>query len=325
MPLPTYNRRQRRPTISTNRDKRLTAFADQTSAARARLQAAMAVLADLRGDYQRHLCAEVLGTRSESRILNIADGSSKASREIATRMVELLGHPTCQTTLAGQTVGNEFTRLTMEFLRSAFSRLAHLRPGDWFFAMNPSESAIALFEQYGHLADLKQVLDANRELATSIGSDYLVTPDIIVGRQPVLDDEINSRDVLLGKNDETARRSPLRASNAGLPILHASISCKYTMRSDRAQNTRTEALNLMRNRKGRNPHIVAVTVEPMAGRIASIAMGTGDVDCTYHAALDELLQATRDLDYSDAEDTLQTLIQGRRLRDISDLPLDLAT
>ncbi len=81
----------------------------------------------------------------------------------------------------------------------------------------------------------------------------------------------------------------------------------------------------MRNRKGRNPHIVAVTVEPMAGRIASIAMGTGDVDCTYHAALDELLQATRDLDYSDAEDTLQTLIQGRRLRDISDLPLDLAT
>jgi hypothetical protein len=97
------------------------------------------------------------------------------------------------------------------------------------------------------------------------------------------------------------------------------------MRSDRSQNTRTEALNLMRNRKGRNPHIVAVVMEPMAGRIASIAMGTGDIDCTYHAALDELLQATIDLGYEDAEDTLNILIEGRRLRDISDLPLDLAT
>ena len=285
----------------------------------------MAILADLREDYQRCLCAEVLGARSGSTILNIADRSSKASTEIAARMVELLGHPTCQTVLAGQTAGNEFTRLTMGFLRSAFSKLAHLRPGDWFFAMNPSEAGIALFEQYGHLADLKQVLDAHQELATSIGSDYLVTPDIVVWRQPVVDDEINAQDTLLGEGDDTARRSPLRASNAGLPILHASISCKYTMRSDRAQNTRTEALNLIRNRKGRNPHIVAVTLEPMAGRIASIAMGTGDVDCTYHAALDELLQATVDLEYSDAEDTLKTLIQGRRLRDISDLPLDLAT
>ncbi len=285
----------------------------------------MAVLADLREEYQRRLCAEVLGVRSKSSILNIADKGSKSSIETAARMVELLGHPTCLTALPGQTAGNEFTRLTMDYLKSAFSTLTHLRPGDWRFAMNPSESAIARFEQYGHLADLKRVLDEHPKLATSIGSDYLVTPDIVMWRLPVTDHEINARDELLGENDKTARRSPLRAANAKLPILHASISCKYTMRSDRAQNTRTEALNLIRNRKGRNPHIVAVTLEPMASRIASIAMGTGDVDCTYHAALDELLQATVDLGQSGAEDTLQTLIRGRRLRDIGDLPLDLAT
>lgn len=120
-------------------------------------------------------------------------------------------------------------------------------------------------------------------------------------------------------------RDARRGANESLPILHASISCKYTMRSDRAQNTRTEALNLMRNRKGRNPHIVAVTVEPLPSRIASIAMGTGDLDCAYHAALDELVQATVDLGYEDAEELLRVLIGGRRLRDISDLPLDLAT
>lgn len=96
------------------------------------------------------------------------------------------------------------------------------------------------------------------------------------------------------------------------------------MRSDRAQNTRTEALNLLRNRKGGAPHIVAVTLEPQPSRLASIAMGTGDVDCTYHAALDELVAAAEASPYPDARELLHTLVEGRRLRDISDPPFDLA-
>jgi hypothetical protein len=97
------------------------------------------------------------------------------------------------------------------------------------------------------------------------------------------------------------------------------------MRSDRAQNTRTEALNLIRNRKGKTPHIIAVTFEPMPSRLASIAMGTGDVDCTYHAALIELIKSTNESANQDQAEILQTLVDGRRLRDISDLPFDLAS
>jgi hypothetical protein len=240
-------------------------------------------------------------------------------------MVELIDQPLCATVLTGQTAGNEFTRITMNFLRQAFQELNHLRPGSWLFAMNPSETAIDLFEQFGHLADLKRLLDEHKELTTAIGSDYIVTPDIIVAREPVEDSELNSSEELVARGEAVARRSPLRAANEGPEILHASISCKWTMRSDRAQNTRTEALNLMRNRKGRSPHIVAVVMEPLPSRIASIAMGTGDLDCTYHPALDELLQATIDTGFEDAEELLRRLIEGRRLRDISDLPLDLAT
>ncbi|MBN1975836.1 MAG: restriction endonuclease, partial [Anaerolineae bacterium] len=33
------------------------------------------------------------------------------------------------------------------------------------------------------------------------------------------------------------------------------MSCKWTIRSDRGQNPRTEVLNLIRNRKGHLPHI----------------------------------------------------------------------
>ena len=108
----------------------------------------------------------------------------------------------------------------------------------------------------------------------------------------------------------------------------AVVACTILVCGDmpaRAQNTRTEALNLIRNRKGRTPHVVAVTLEPLPGRLASIAMGTGDVDCTYHAALNELMLAAADSDFADAYELLQTLVSGRRLRDIGDLPLDLAS
>lgn len=96
------------------------------------------------------------------------------------------------------------------------------------------------------------------------------------------------------------------------------------MRSDRAQNVRTEALNLIRNRKGHTPHIVVVTAEPHPGRLASLALGTGDLDCVYHVALPELEEALRVYGEPGLLDLFTTMVQGQRLRDIADLPLDLA-
>ena len=96
------------------------------------------------------------------------------------------------------------------------------------------------------------------------------------------------------------------------------------MRSDRAQNSRTEALGLIRNRKGHLSHIVVVTGEPMPSRLASLALGTGDIDCVYHFALYELMKAVKEVEAEDAEEMLGILINGKRLKDISDLPLDLA-
>ena len=96
------------------------------------------------------------------------------------------------------------------------------------------------------------------------------------------------------------------------------------MRSDRAQNSRTEALGLIRNRKGHLPHIVVVTGEPLPARISSLALGTGDIDCVYHFALNELVETVKEIGAEDSMEMLNILITGRRLKDISDLPLDLA-
>ena len=167
---------------------------------------------------------------------------------------------------------------------------------------------------------MRKVVDEHEELRVIFG-DYIVKPDIVVCRKPVTDSKINESEVLL-TDDGTAVHTPLRLANSETDIMHASISCKWTIRSDRSQNARTEGLNLVRNRKGKTPHIVVVVGEPLPGRIASLAYGTGDIDCVYHFALRELTDAASD---SDSEtELLKTLVNGRRLRDISDLPFDLA-
>lgn len=183
------------------------------------------------------------------------------------------------------------------------------------------------FEQYSHLEELDRRIAEYPKLATILGNDYFVRPDIIVYREPLRDDEINITETIVDR--DSALLTMLRTHNGGKDILHADISVKWTMRSDRSQNTRTEALNLIRDRKGNLPHIVCVTAEPQPSRIASLALGTGDIDCVYHACLYELKDAlersveTEDKD-EDALDLLNIMIEGKRLKDISDLPLDLA-
>jgi len=162
----------------------------------------------------------------------------------------------------------------------------------------------------------------NKALKAALG-DYVISPDIVIARHPVTDAEINQHAKIVGKAD-TPNYSPLRANNNSALILHASVSCKWTLRSDRSQNARTEGLNLIRNRKGHTPHIAVITGEPVPSRIASLALGTGDLDCVYHFALPELIQAIADTSDATAIETLAMMIDGKRLRDIADLPFDLA-
>lgn len=62
----------------------------------------------------------------------------------------------------------------------------------------------------------------------------------------------------------------------------------------------------------------------MPGRIASVALGTGDLDCVYHMALYELGASVEALGDETSKEMFELLVDGKRLRDISDLPFDLA-
>ncbi len=275
----------------------------------------------LRREYHHQICTQLLRQNVDGRPNN-ADSGSESSIRIARGIIENIGIDLGDDELHGQTAGRRFEELTKNFLAESFRRLNHLRPGNWEFTIG---DRIGDFEQYQHLSDLSQLINQHNELRT-LFTDYIVKPDIVVSRKPIEDDDINHNpnDLLLDpeEDDNTSTHTPLRYTNSQVDILHASVSCKWTIRSDRAQNARTEALNLIRNRKGKTPHIVVVVGEPLPSRIASLAYGTGDLDCIYHFALRELVAAAAN--FESESDILNTLIAGRRLRDISDLPFDLA-
>lgn len=273
--------------------------------------------------YHARLLGSVLSRDKHGRPTN-ADKDSKLSVNLAEGILGRIGQSTRRARSAGQTSGREFESACADFVRSTFDSLAHLRPGHWTIAhiAGRSRLAIADYEQFQHLVSLDKAARASPALAASLGNAYTITPDVVVVRRPESDSQINKRRGLV---DETiAKQASLRARFQGKSILHASISCKWTIRSDRAQNARAEALNLIRNRKGRVPHVVVVTGEPLPSRIASLALGTGDLDCVYHFALPELLDTVREVGAEDAHDMLEIMVTGNRLKDISDLPLDLA-
>lgn len=272
---------------------------------------------------RREFHATTLGsilTRSPAGVPSNADKSSKPSIAIANSILDQLGPAITAPKLPGQTAGADFEGVCATFVRVCFERMQHLRPGTFEVIKG---GGIAQYDQYAHLDELEAIAKANREIATAIGSDYLIKPDIVVTREPEEDAAINAAGTLV--DDLTARLTGLRRVNQELAILHASISCKWTLRSDRAQNARSEGLNLVRNRKGRLPHIAVITAEPTPGRVASLALGTGDIDCVYHFALYELRNALVEQEREETLELLETMVEGKRLRDISDLPLDLVT
>lgn len=273
--------------------------------------------------YHEKLLLHNVLTVDKDGIPSNADKSSELSKFIARHIADSL-MAEVHDKIQGQTSGAKFEQINMEFLSQTFPYLQNIRPGKWHIEKlgNRSQIKTSSFAQYAHLEALNEFVKQHAELAASLGNDYMVAPDVVIYRDPEEDEVINKGKVIV--DNDFSRLTDIRKVNCGLPVLHASISAKWTIRSDRAQNSRTEALGLIRNRKGHLPHIVVVTAEPLPSRLASLALGTGDIDCVYHFALPELRAAVETSAAEDSIEILQTLIGGKRLKDISDLPLDLA-
>jgi hypothetical protein len=221
---------------------------------------------------------------------NSADSNNRPSIAIARDIMEALGVPVGTRGLTDP--GSALEDGMAQWLATRLPVLAPDRAWDV-----QRGRVVTFFTQYAHLSRLQALIDEDptQTLKAEIGSDYLVRPDVTVGLS-VSDGE----------------------------MLHASVSCKWTIRSDRVQNIRHEAVILTRHRRGRQPHIVAVTAEPLPTRLAAIARGTGEVDGVYHVALPLLDEAVARHGTAEQKDVLKELVDHRRLFDLNALPAVLA-
>lgn len=284
-----------------------------------------AALTAARRNFHEDLVERQTLSLSPDGVASNADSSQRTSVSIALSIAKDLSAQTIPKKLTGQRAGKQFEEAVEGFLSETFPLFQSLRPGDWSIENvggSRAEYQISRYEPYTHLADLASAIENDRNLASVLGNSYEISPDILVLRKPEPDEIINRDHDLV--DSESGRHAVIRMANQERPIVHAIVSCKWTLRSDRAQNARSEALNIIRNRKGRTPHIAVVTGEPSPSRLASLALGTGDIDTVYHFALPELIKAVDGTENDEAISMLHTLVSGKRLRDISDLPLDLA-
>jgi hypothetical protein len=189
---------------------------------------------------------------------NAADVDSAESIRIAAGVLDCLEIPRSVSPAVPKDPGAPLEQAVHDHLGRA---LPHRNPHRFWIVGRGS--VITKFDQYAHLSEVDALVRANPQLRISVGMDYLIKPDVIVGLADV-------------------------PTASGRPPLHAAISCKWTIRSDRVQNIRHECLQMIRHRRGRQPHLVTVTAEPLPSRLASIARGTGEVDAVYHIAYDAM-------------------------------------
>jgi hypothetical protein len=190
-------------------------------------------IAQLRKEYHQRVCEEIIRLQKDGETFypNFADRGSKASRAIALGIINRLGFSPNYDRISGQSAGRLFETVTEDFLEKAFALLHNLRPGEWYYS---TQAPISDFDQYEHLANLEKIVGQDNELASALGKDYIITPDIVIGRCPVSDEEVNRERTVITAEDALAKFTPLRKVNFEHPrlILHASISCKWTLRSE---------------------------------------------------------------------------------------------
>lgn len=250
----------------------------------------------------RKACEELFG---EAIAPNLADVGSKASMSFAGYAYETLDVPKSQVRTSSLDDGS-----ATGASGAALERAIAVDLDDDLIGRDPDRrwlvsrgGTVADYAQFTHLNALQAILLSNPTLRTSFAGDYQVRTDVYVGVE-------NSAD----------------ASQP--PFLHAAISSKWTIRSDRVQNVRHEFATLVRSRRGRCPHLVLVTAEPLPSRLLSIARGTGEVDSVYHLLYDELDMAVSVLCgdrglYVDQRSAWIEMVEQKRIRPYSSLVDDL--
>jgi hypothetical protein len=199
------------------------------------------------------------------------------------------------------------------------------------------------FEQFTHLSALKSLskddgtkaiqksLDRiERFLSTRVSARDAAQLEILLGahRSLVLDQTTQRKQLVEQLGEESLLRLDVvvyRSDGAGRTPLLAGFSLKWSLRTDRAQDCRSQGAKMSALRRGQMPHFAAVTMEPRPTMLALLGRGSGDLDCAYHLDLAALTDAVEAF-YADSKrrrqgsyDTFRRLVEQRRVRDYDEM------
>ncbi|MGW1490730.1 NgoMIV family type II restriction endonuclease [Streptomyces sp. NPDC002402] len=279
---------------------------------------------------------------------NTSDKNDKGSIELGSIFYETIGIPP-HATPPTKAVGNLMGELMSADLQKALQLDApHL-------AVEP-ERPFTSFEQFSHLNAARELrgdmaegvvrtVNAIRNFSKVTGLEQTLQHKLIEHldriQEEVKSTEDRRRELLdlLGEEsllrlDITVSREIPNAAKPTLPLQHlvAGLSLKWTLRTDRAQDCRSQGSKMAALRRGRMPHFAAVTMEPRPSMLALLGRGSGDVDCVYHlhlpalaAAIDEYCSGSQSKARQGIRDNFKRLCDQRRIRDYDDLRSYVAT
>lgn len=204
------------------------------------------------------------------------------------------------------------------------------------------ERHLNAFEQYTHVAALRQVDHGPSKPYSKAWNRLARFTRTVVKeedrRRARLDallndvevasaDDTESRRVLIEQvGEESLLKLDVTAAmpGAGQPTLEVGLSLKWSLRTDRAQDCRSQGAKMSALRRGRMPHFAAVTMEPRPYMLNLLGGGSGEVDCVYHLDLPALTLAVHEVcsgkpQRRKALSTFHRLVDQRRLRDYDDL------
>jgi hypothetical protein len=273
---------------------------------------------------------------------NTSDASQAMSVELGQLMFDRMGIDRHK--VADAHVDGLMTSLMIDDLRNA-TRAA--RQGTSVDA----NGRLSGFEQFAHLAVLpelskgvsKDVQTASRALNRYIRGKITRPADVqrlelLIEKLSVAmaEEESTRRRLLERLGDESLLKLDIAMSrHVGddpdiLPHLLAGLSLKWSLRTDRAQDCRSQGAKMSALRRGRMPHFAAVTMEPRPQMLVLLGRGSGDVDCVYHLALPALIDAVDEAGTGSnarrkMRDTLRQLVEQRRVRDYDELVAYVST
>jgi hypothetical protein len=261
---------------------------------------------------------------------NTSDKNDPLSVELGNALFERIGVP--RHTDAPADVGR-----TME--EKLVADLQQHRP-DMVIARGRAAVNFEQFEHLGAIEKARQIQFAGVELNLLLDELVKLVPSTnatykVLQRAQRIREKVDvSPGILAEVLDNIPKESLLKldlvvSESGSLPELFIGASCKWTLRTDRAQDCISQGHKLVSLRRGRMPHYAAITMEPRPAMLRLLADGSGAVDCVYHLDLVSLQGAVEDVEQArpmkrlagswSPGQTLERLCRLRRLRDYDDL------